>query len=109
MEEDRGSPLGIHPALLMAVPTPSGVQAVKNHKKEVGGTGRSGGRQTVPGDKPSQHNNKERGQTQMRKFLATLMIFFLFVGLSPMVVEAAAPCPLGLQAGKAKPPRPPSA
>ena len=84
----------------MAVPTPSGVQTVMNHKKEVGGTGRSGGRQTVPGDKPSQHNNKEKGQIQMRKFLATLMIFFLFVALSPMVVEAASPCPPEVQAAK---------
>ncbi|MEK7364484.1 MAG: hypothetical protein AAB016_10975, partial [candidate division NC10 bacterium] len=36
----------------------------------------------------------------MRKFLATLMIFFLFVALSPMVVEAASPCPPEVQAAK---------
>src|SRR3990172_312779 len=101
MEKDGGTPLGTHPALLMAVPTPSGVQTIMNHKKgEVGGTGRSGGRQTVPGNKPSQHNNNEKGQIQMRKFLATLMIFFLFVALSPMVVEAASPCPPEVQAAK---------
>ena len=36
----------------------------------------------------------------MRKLLATLMIFFLFVSLSPMVVEAASPCPPEVQAAK---------
>ena len=36
----------------------------------------------------------------MRKLLATLMIFFLFVALSPMVVQAASPCPPEVQAGK---------
>src|SRR3972149_424320 len=85
----------------MAVPTISGVQTAMNEdEKEVGGRGRSGGRQTVPRDKASQHNKKEKGQTQMRKLLATLMIFFLFVSLSPMVVEAASPCPPEVQAAK---------
>jgi hypothetical protein len=36
----------------------------------------------------------------MRKFLATLMIFFFFVALSPMVVQAASPCPPEVQAAK---------
>ena len=36
----------------------------------------------------------------MRKLLATLMSFFLFVSLSPMVVEAASPCPPEVQAAK---------
>ena len=36
----------------------------------------------------------------MRKLLATLMIFFLFVALSPMVVQAASPCPPEVQAAK---------
>ena len=36
----------------------------------------------------------------MRKLLATLMIFFLFVALSPMVVEAASSCPPEVQAAK---------
>src|SRR3990172_6404122 len=85
----------------MAVPTISGVQTAMNEdEKEVGGRGRSGGRQTVPRDKASQHSKKEKGQTQMRKLLATLMIFFLFVSLSPMVVEAASPCPPEVQAAK---------
>src|SRR3989304_6253480 len=78
----------------MAVPTISGIQTAMNEdEKEVGGRGRCGGRQTVPRDKASQHNKKEKGQTQMRKLFATLMIFFLFVSLSPMVVEAASPFP----------------
>src|SRR3989304_4397530 len=85
----------------MAVPKISGVQTAMNEdEKEVGGRGRSGGRQTVPRDKASQHNKKEKGQTQKRKLLATLMIFFLFVSLSPMVVEAASPCPPEVQAAK---------
>ena len=85
----------------MAVPTISGVQTAMNEdEKEVGGRDRSGGRQTVPRDKASQHDKKEKGQTQMRKLLATLMSFFLFVSLSPMVVEAASPCPPEVQAAK---------
>src|SRR3989304_2242344 len=85
----------------MAVPTISGVQTAMNEdEKEVGGRGRSGGRQTVPRDKASQHNKKEKGHTQMRKLLPTLMILSLFVSLSPRVVEAASPCPPEVQAAK---------